>query len=147
MDSLGFAQLYYFSMKNYISINFIYTRNQNYLNRKEFALKHSISYGAMSSYEQGGNLPPIDLIQRICEEYKISIDDFVNKDLSKQKEKPAIEVNEGTSNYKTSDKELNLYNKIIEAKDDQIKNMELRIEELKKQITIFEVLLNQNGIL
>lgn len=133
-------------MRNYISINFIYTRGQNHLNRKEFAIKHGISYGAMSSYEQGGNLPPIDLIQRICSEYKISIDDFVNTDLSKPKEKP-VNTNEDTVNQKISDKELKLYNKIIDAKDSQIKNMELRVEELKKQITVYEVLLNQNGIL
>ena len=70
-------------MQKFISINFIYLRNKSYLNRKEFAKKHSISYGALSSYERSVSLPPIDLIQKICKEYKVNIDDFVNKDLSK----------------------------------------------------------------
>lgn len=134
-------------MKNFIPINFIYIRDKNYLNRKEFSLKHGVSYGALSSYEQGVSLPPVDFIQRICSEYKVSIDDFVNKDLSKEKKQVNKQLNEDREAYKIPDKSVELYNKIIDAKESQIESLNLRIEELKKQINIYEVLLNQNGIL
>lgn len=148
-------------MKNYISINFIYIRTLNYLNRKEFALKHDISYGAMSSYEQGGNLPPVDLIQRICSEYQLSIDDFVNKDLSKiGTTKPNVDqVNEIGKNSILSDDSIKLYEKLIaekdktlsakdqllETKDVVIEKTEKIVETLEKHNNVLEILLNQNG--
>ncbi|WP_323028430.1 helix-turn-helix transcriptional regulator [Gelidibacter japonicus] len=134
-------------MKNYVSINFVYVRERNYLNRKEFATKHGISYGALSSYEQAVSLPSIDFVREICLEYKISIDDFVNTDLSK---KSSIESNKKAneeSGQKLSEKEVALYNKIIDSKDAQISSLEQRIAELKRQTTILETLLNQNGII
>jgi len=50
-------------MDNYISINLIYLRNKQFLNRIEFAKKLGVSYGSLSSYEQAKALPPITFIQ------------------------------------------------------------------------------------
>lgn len=120
-------------MNNCISINFIYLRKRNYLSRAEFANKHGVSYGAQGSYEQGVSLPPITLIQSICSEYGVSIDDFVNIDLSKTTAKKDYVVNEDEGRYGIDEKTEQIYNKIIAAKDDIIKTKESQILDLKKR--------------
>lgn len=148
-------------MKNYVSINFIYIRERNYLNRKEFAIKHGVSYGALSSYEQGVSLPSIDFVREVCAEYKVLIDDFVNKDLSKiGTTKPNVDqVNEIGKNSILSDDSIKLYEKLIaekdktlsakdqllETKDVVIEKTEKIVETLEKHNNVLEILLNQNG--
>jgi HTH-type transcriptional regulator/antitoxin PezA len=120
-------------MENFISINFIYLRKKNHLSRSEFAAKHDVSYGAQGSYEQGVSLPPITLIQKVCKDYNITIDDFINTDLSKLKNKSHYVNEEHEKQYYVNDKTEAIYNKIIEAKEAVIDAKNLQIEELKKR--------------
>lgn len=148
-------------MQNYISINIIYIRSRSGLSQEDIGNIIGTSYHAVSSYEKKKSLPPIDKIQLFCKEFNLSIDDFVNKDLSTLQATNSNVVNEPVSEYILSDKETELYNKMLLIKDDVIYSKEGQIKVLQdnsmiltksmtlleKTVVLYETLLNQNGIL
>jgi transcriptional regulator with XRE-family HTH domain len=71
-------------MKNFISINIIYLAHKSRLGQDDFGIMFDLKRGAINSYCTNKALPKIETIQRICKHYEILIDDFVNRDLSKE---------------------------------------------------------------
>lgn len=72
-------------MKNYIGENIGYlVRNNNY-RQDDFGLLFDLKKGVVSQYLQNKSLPKIETIQKICKHFEISIDDFINVDLSSSK--------------------------------------------------------------
>lgn len=55
-------------------------RTQNGLTQKEFADKFGVTYQAVSKWENGKNLPDINILKEICIEYNISLDEVLNGD-------------------------------------------------------------------
>lgn len=53
-------------------------RTKNSMTQKEFADKFGVTYQAVSKWETGKNLPDINILQNICQEYSISIDEILN---------------------------------------------------------------------
>ena len=49
-------------------------RNKNNLTQKEFADKYSVTYQAVSKWENGKNLPDISLLHQICHDFNINLD-------------------------------------------------------------------------
>lgn len=74
-------------MNNYICINFVYIRKSHHLSQIEMGDKIGATSHSVSAYERNKAYPNIEVIQRLCNEFNVSIDDFVNKDLSKPIEK------------------------------------------------------------
>lgn len=68
-------------MKNYISQNIKYLREENNYGQDVFGSLFDLSKDVISSYEKGRALPKIETIQKICAHFKITIDDFVNREL------------------------------------------------------------------
>lgn len=120
-------------MKNFIPINFIYLRKKNHLSQADLGSILGVTYHSISGYERSVSLPTIDLIQKLCKEFNVTIDDFVNIDLSKTAAKKDYVVNEDESHYGIDEKTEQIYNKIIAAKDDIIKTKESQILDLKKR--------------
>jgi transcriptional regulator with XRE-family HTH domain len=147
-------------MKNYISINTIYLRKVNYLTQPEFAKVAKVNRDFVSALENGKKkLFEIDFFQNVCNHFKISLDDFVNKDLSKEKPKSDF-VEEPAEYYIKDRKTEDMYGKIIKSYEDQLaiknelitekdKRLEANnklLEHMEKEIERTNILFNQNDI-
>ncbi len=71
-------------MKNKISINISYLVHKSRLSQDDFGLLFDLNKGLIGKYVNEISLPKIETIQKICTHYNISIDDFINKDLSEK---------------------------------------------------------------
>lgn len=70
-------------IKNYISENISYLSSKEpHLTQDEFGEMFDLGKGLISNYIGKRAKPKIETIQRICLHYKITIDDFVNKELA-----------------------------------------------------------------
>ena len=69
-------------MNNFISENINFLTKKNNLSLDEFGNIFDLSKGLTGQYVRKLSLPKIITIQKICEYYKLSIDDFINTDLS-----------------------------------------------------------------
>ena len=72
-------------IKTYISTNISYLVRRLNIGQDEFGQTFEVGKGLISNYINGRALPKIETIQRICLHFEITIDDFVNKDLSAPK--------------------------------------------------------------
>ena len=68
---------------NYISQNIRFLRKLAGLSQEQFAKKIQMNRGNIASYEKGSAEPSIEKLQRIITYFKVSLQDFIEKDLSK----------------------------------------------------------------
>lgn len=52
-------------------------RTQNKLSQKEFADKYNVTYQAVSKWENGKNMPDIQILKQICSDYNISLEELL----------------------------------------------------------------------
>lgn len=71
--------------KNYISLNIRHLYKQEKMTQNEFGEMFGLKRSVIASYVTGNNVPKIETIQKICDYFNLSIDDFINKDLSLKK--------------------------------------------------------------
>ena len=62
-------------------------RKKANLTQSDFAEKYGVSYQAVSKWENGKNIPDIQLLKQICSDYKISLDSVLNGEEKKTKKK------------------------------------------------------------
>ena len=67
---------------NFISLNIKYLLNTNNFSQNDFGDIFELKRGVINHYVSGKVMPKIETIQKICDYFNISIDDFINKDLS-----------------------------------------------------------------
>lgn len=122
-------------MKNYIGFNIKYLCEKNFLNQDDFGLLFDLKKGVIGTYVREISNPKIEIIQRICLHYKISIDDFVNTDLSvakaygiKQGELLHANDNETKHPYAINPRYVDLLEKSIQDKDKIIKSLEEKLQ-------------------
>lgn len=72
-------------MKTFISLNIKYLYEENNLNQNDFGELFGLKKGVISTYVQGKTNPSIETIQKICNHFNLSLDDFINKDLRRVK--------------------------------------------------------------
>ena len=72
---------------NYFSSNLKYLRKQKGLNQTEFARKIGTNRPKIGSYEEARAEPNIETLQNVSHFFKIQLDDLIEKDLSKNKQK------------------------------------------------------------
>lgn len=117
-------------LKNYIANNilFLYRKEKN-LTQDEFGSNFELNRGAITNYVNNKALPKIETIQRICLHYNISIDDFINNDLSKiEIQRKQGFVNEPPEGYGIIDlKYVELLENTVKDKDKIIKALEEKI--------------------
>lgn len=114
-------------IKNYIPENIAFLVKKLTLSQDEFGSTFEVGRGLISNYINGKALPKIETIQRICLHFEISIDDFVNRDLSqisKNAPKPTSFVNDVVEPYIISPKYVELLERSIEDKDRIIRSLE-----------------------
>lgn len=83
-------------MKNYIGLNISNLCIKNKLNHDDFGSLFDLKRGVIGTYIREVSTPKIEIIQKICLHYEISIDDFVNTDLSAPK---AVGIKQGKLLY------------------------------------------------
>jgi len=69
-------------LKNFIPENIEYLIKLENSSKDEFGFKFDLKRGIVSQYVRQISIPKLETIQRICAYFEISIDDFVNTDLS-----------------------------------------------------------------
>ena len=52
-------------------------RKKNNLTQNEFAKEFNVTYQAVSKWENGKNLPDINVLKEICDNYNLNINDFL----------------------------------------------------------------------
>lgn len=125
-------------MNNFISENIAFLIKKHDLSIDDFGLLFDLSRGVTGQYIRKSSLPKIITLQKICTYYKISIDDFINTDLSQAKNynqgSKAEAVNEPAEGYGyVSLKYMALLEKSIEDKDKIIKALESKMDPDKSK--------------
>jgi len=121
-------------MKNYISENISYLVKKSKLTQDDFGLSFDLKKGVINQYIQGKSLPKIETIQKICSHNQITIDDFINLDLSEQKyltRHEQREVAEPAQAIYGNDKYVQSLENMIELQKDFIENQKDIINGLK----------------
>ncbi|WP_421947053.1 helix-turn-helix domain-containing protein [Phaeodactylibacter xiamenensis] len=83
----------------FIGKNIRYLRSLNQHTQKSLADKLGKTPTSVGEYEKGKNLPPIDVIIKICEIYDVSLDQLVHKDLQAEPYVPE-RSNDSRAEYK-----------------------------------------------
>ncbi|WP_130735485.1 helix-turn-helix domain-containing protein [Flavobacterium sp. J27] len=122
-------------MKNYISENISYLVNKVRSSQDEFGAMFDLKKSSVSSYVSKKALPKIDTIQRICEYFNITIDEFINTDLSDKKNALA-----GPKTTTKADTNTENIAKEIQLRDELIAMYKDKIEALTKEIKHDEAL-------
>jgi len=122
-------------MKNFISENITFLVKKGRHTQDDFGLIFDLKKGVINQYILGKSNPKIDTIQRICEHFKISIDDFINTDLSENKG-----VLTGVKTSIKTDNNTKDIAKEIEVRDELIAMYKDKIEALTKEINKEETL-------
>lgn len=113
-------------MKNYIGLNIKYLYEKNFLSQDEFGELFGLKKSVIGTYVREISVPKIDVIQKICVYYKISIDDFVNRPLSEVSNDNYVKEQE--SNYG------HFENDFIETQKKVIGLLEQENERLKGEV-------------
>lgn len=62
-------------------------RTKNNLSQNEFAKKYGVTYQAVSKWENGKNMPDIQILKQICSDYNLSIEELLNAEEKTKKKK------------------------------------------------------------
>ena len=118
-------------MKNFIGLNIKYLCDSNFLSQDEFGARFGLKKSVVGTYIRGISHPKIEVMQKICEEFKLTMDEFVNEDLYiKYKGHTAgslARVAEPGVQYETEREALL---KTIEAQQETIAAMKITIDTL-----------------
>lgn len=125
-------------MKNYISENISYLVNKMRCSQDEFGAIFDLKRSVISQYIKEKSQPKIETIQRICEYFEITIDDFINRSLEEIKQNVA---NESPTEYqihkKDENKIISLLESALKDKDNIIAAKDKIIENLEEQVLYF----------
>lgn len=119
-------------MNNFISENIAFLVKKNDLSLDDFGAFFDLSKGLTGQYVRKLSLPKIITIQKICSHYKITIDDFINKDLSAPKaygikQGQLLYAHEESSEYTISPRYVESLEKTIQDKEKIIAMLEEKI--------------------
>lgn len=130
-------------MKNFISLNIKYLRSKENMDQQMLGEVIGVTRDVISSYEREKAVPKLEAIQAICQHFKITLDDFINKDLSTlQKIEPGHYYNDPLIGLLTQEQSgsmqsapyVNMINDLRAAnadKDKIIKMLEMEIKRLR----------------
>jgi transcriptional regulator with XRE-family HTH domain len=126
-------------MENFISKNILYLVKKLGCSQDEFGALFELNRGNINQYVKEKTQPKIDTIQRICNHFSITIDDFVNLDLSVKpydnKTQAAFSVAEPQpNNYSDKDKIIQAQAKTIETLEKHNTTLERLVENLEEKL-------------
>ncbi|OIQ16929.1 MAG: hypothetical protein BM557_09275 [Flavobacterium sp. MedPE-SWcel] len=120
-------------MKNFIGLNIKYLCENNFLSQDEFGAKFGLKKSVIGTYVRGISYPKVEVMQKICSEYNLTLDVFINEDLYlKHKgytsDNVVTRVNEPQTPIHEAEKEALL--KTIAAQQETIAAMKITIDTL-----------------
>jgi HTH-type transcriptional regulator / antitoxin PezA len=122
-------------MKNFIGLNIKYLCENNYLSQDEFGAKLGLKKSVVGTYVRGISTPKIEVMQNICAEYGLTLDEFVNEDLYLKnkgyKSSPMYTVSEPSGTDYEAEKQALL--RTIDAQNTTIEALKLAIDTLQKK--------------
>jgi len=122
--------------KNYIGLNIKYLCENNFLSQDDFGAKFGLKKSVVGTYVRGISYPKVEIMQKICEEYGISLDEFINIDLYLKNKgytaSPQYSTVEESSNTDYSTEKDALL-KTIAAQEKTIAAMQITINTLLKK--------------
>ena len=59
-------------------------RTMNHMSQQQFAEKYSVTYQAVSKWENGKNMPDIAILKQICEDYHMNLNDLLDAKKTKK---------------------------------------------------------------
>ena len=107
----------------HIASNIKYLRSRKGLTQADLAAELEKTSAAISDYEKGKSIPPLDVAYRICRFFNVTIDELVQRDLRKDD----ILAQEGINPYPESD-----YQHKYEQTLQQLRTLE-RLSKLQEQ--------------
>jgi transcriptional regulator with XRE-family HTH domain len=127
-------------MNIFISENIAYLIKKNDLAIDDFGILFDLSRGVTGQYIRKSTLPKIITIQKICAYYNITIDDFINTDLSLPKpyaikDGKLLFANEEVAEYIISPRYVESLEKTIQDKEKIIEMLEEKLNIDKKSRT------------
>lgn len=120
-------------MKNFISINISYLVNKTRLSKDEFGEMFNLGKGSIGNYILEKAIPKLETIQKICSHFEISIDDFVNKDISNLPKKPLNEK-EQEKRYEYIERNYNLLKEQTQLQEEVIKMLREKLEFTEEKL-------------
>lgn len=114
-------------MKIFIGLNIKYLCEKNFLSQDEFGERFGLKKSVVGTYVREVSQPKIETIQKICKEFNITIDDFINQPLDQ------IRDNKSVSD-RTTGQDADMIRILQEALNDKQKiivSLEKEIRELK----------------
>lgn len=60
-------------------------RKKENLSQQKFAEKYGVTYQAVSKWENGKNIPDLQILKQMCEEYHMNLDDFLETKIGEKK--------------------------------------------------------------
>lgn len=119
-------------MKNYIGLNIKYLCDNNLLSQDEFGDKFGLKKSVIGTYVREISQPKIETIQKICLEFGITIDDFINRPLNEQQKLPAVQtVNDASAEYLSNSKVIELLENSLNDKQKLIESLERELENFR----------------
>lgn len=120
-------------MKNFIGLNIKYLCENNFLSQDEFGAKFGLKKSVVGTYVRGISYPKVEIMQKICEEYSLSMDEFICEDLYLKNKGYYSSTTSGTKLQEPvpiyeAEKEALL--KTIEAQKETIAAMKITIDTL-----------------
>ena len=125
-------------MENFIGLNINYLCDKNKLSQKDFGVIFGLTQAVVNAYIKGKSNPQVENIQKICNHFGITIDDFINLDLSKQTykevaDKTLVAAEPNRPNY-GNEKYVKQLEDMIELQKQFLENQKETIENLKSQL-------------
>lgn len=126
-------------MKNYIGLNIKYLCDRNFLSQKDFGNIFGLTQAVVNAYIKEKSNPQVETIQKICKHFELSIDDFLNLDLSTKsydnKTQAALSTGEPQPvNYSDKDKIIQAQAKTIETLEKHTATLERLVENLEAKL-------------
>lgn len=119
-------------MKDYIGLNIKYLCENNFLSQDEFGAKFGLKKSVVGTYIRGVSYPKIEVIQKICNAFSITLDEFINHDLYLKNNgftsSAGAAITEEPSVFHEGEKEALL--KAIQAQKETIDAMKITIDTL-----------------
>jgi transcriptional regulator with XRE-family HTH domain len=113
-------------MKIFIGLNIKYLCEKNFLSQDEFGERFGLKKSVVGTYIREVSQPKIETIQKICKEFNITIDDFINQPLeqvSNSKNDVNISTSQNADMIKLLQEALNDKQKIILSLEKEIREL------------------------
>ncbi len=145
-------------MQNYIAKNLKVLRKSEKMTQHDLAVILELNRGNITSYERDVATPSLEVIVNICDYFKISLNDFISKDLAlvdsaangikndvaKLKEKPIVVVATTASEEKTrlSDTKKVLNNQTAHVQSQLLQELQAVTGSLRHLLSKLEVVVH-----